>query len=343
MNSLIRLGLRIASLPILDVKKRYPLMRKVQEAISKEEVELALEKTDYILFDDYLLSDDQEYHVPIRIFSPTKNVHLGIIIFFHGGGYVTGNVDTYTKTCLELAEVSRHIIFSVDYRLAPENPYPAAVNDCYTVAWEIANYFRNEFPKNLPNEFSKKTPIYLMGDSAGGNLAAVVSQLLTEQMDFQVDGQILLYPAVGNDYSDEFVESGIFPSLKEKGFDFGLTLQNLRDYYDLYLPDPNLLKTDPKVSPLLNHDFRGLPPTLLITAEHDLLRDEGMFYAQKLKDAGVKIESYIMPDVPHGFLTRSILFPEAHKKLSKSINDFLHVTEIINPEEIFEQEGLGEI
>ncbi len=314
MNPWVRLGLRIASLPIFDVKKNYSLIRKAQENIAQRDMEeFQEEHPEYQLIDHYLLTDDSQYSVPIRIFPPTDARTSNIIIFFHGGGFVTGNVDTYTRACREITEASNTVLFSVDYRKAPEHPYPAGLSDCYKVALEIVRHFID----------TGKRKIFIMGDSAGGNLATVVTRLLMELEEIKVDGEILIYPTMGYDYSVEFAKTMVFPSLQEKGYDFGLTLQNMRNYYDLYLENQSLMKTDENVTPLISDKLNLLPRTLIVTAEHDPLLDEAKAYAHRLEENQVETTYRMISEVPHGFLTRSTLFPEAHTELMELLQDFL--------------------
>lgn len=332
MHPLIQLGLRLRSLPIFDVKRNYDRIRRAQEAMSSPPEELDEESSteNYYLLDSYLLSDQSESHIPIRVFAPKNpsDRKAGIILFFHGGGYVTGNVDTYTEVCLDLSEYTKRVVLSVDYRLAPENPYPAGLDDCYEVAQEILYYFHEE--NNVPGPY----PVFLMGDSAGGNLATVVAQKLTNQCllhgneknRLKPNGLILLYPALGYDYSDAFAKEGPFPSLWEKRTGFGLTLQNMRDYYDLYLEDDSLLAKDPNVSPLLmKHEdlLEAMPASLILTAEHDPLRDEGLYYAFCLARSGVDVEAGIMRDVPHGFFDKGSFFPQPQTQTFERIKNFI--------------------
>ncbi len=309
MNPIVRLGLKIASLPIFDVTKNYQRIRRAQETLAPDAHEVA--QDDFVLFDEYLACGDGESNVPVRIFVPKNQLQNGIIIFIHGGGYVTGNVDTYTEPCGRLATESGRIVCSIDYSLAPEHPFPQGLEDCICVTGELSDYFS---VKNDP----RLHPITIMGDSAGGNLATVTARILRETMDYSPDLQILLYPAVGNDYS----ENSPFPSVIEKGEDFGLTRRNMLEYYELYLDDPALLQ-DPRVSPLLAPDKSILPPALIVTCEHDLLRDEGEEYGRQLEQAGVPVEVHRIPDVPHGFFSNGPIFPDQNKHLVELIRDYL--------------------
>lgn len=310
MHPLVRLGLRLASLPIFSVKKNYTLLRKAQEAFAPEPEKEELEG--FILMDEYLLNGEDESHLPVRVFIPKKELSPGLIIFLHGGGFVIGNVDTYTLPCARLATTTGRVVCSVDYRLAPEHPFPAALDDCLAVSRELAEYFTK-----LNDPIFR--PLTIMGDSAGGNLATTVARLMqTDDYESNMDLQVLLYPAVSDDYS----EHSPFPSFHEKGDSYGLTAQKMRDYYELYLPDPELIH-DPRVSPLRADNLAVLPPALIITAEHDPLRDEGNYYAEKLRECGVETELKVYPAVPHGFFSHQTIFPEANEKLYQDVKEYL--------------------
>lgn len=310
MHPLVRLGLKLASLPIFSVKKNYGLIRKAQEVFASEPPKE--EKEDYILIDEYLLDGESESHLPIRVFVPKKQLANGLIIYIHGGGFVIGSVDSYTLPCARLATATGRVVCSVDYRLAPEFPFPAALEDCLTICREISGYFLN-----LGDPLFR--PLTVMGDSAGANLATTVARLLNQEGEARrLDRQVLLYPAVGYNYG----EDAPFPSLYEKGDGYGLTRRDMQEYYELYLGDLKLLK-DPRVSPLLADKLDGLPPALLVTAEHDPLRDEGEYYAGLLEESGVPVRRLRYPDVPHGFFSHMKVFPESNQKLLNEVKAYL--------------------
>lgn len=320
MNPIVRLGLRLASLPIFSIKRNYSLVRKAQEVFAPDPEEEGLEG--FILMDHYLLKDESESHVPIRVFVPKEELSPGLIIYFHGGGFVIGNVDTYTVPCARLATLTGRVVCSVDYRLAPEHPFPAALDDCLMVGRELAEYFTS-----LNDPIFR--PLTVMGDSAGGNLATTVARLMQEdELESNMDLQVLLYPAVSDDYS----ENSPFPSFHEKGNGFGLTAQKMREYYELYLPDPELMH-DPRVSPLRAEDLSILPPALIVTAEHDPLRDEGNYYAERLRECGVETELKCYPAVPHGFFSHQAIFPDANERLYADVKAFLDRWEKMNAQQ----------
>ncbi|MBE6024845.1 MAG: alpha/beta hydrolase [Cellulosilyticum sp.] len=286
-----------------DLKDTYQIERKMVNMTHP----LVL-KSLYKMWDHKVSVEDHE--IPVRIFMPRKEGDYPLMIFFHGGGFVTGNIDSYSRVCTRMANMTNHMILSVDYRLAPEHPFPAGLEDCYAVVKEIiqSHYHFNQSPR----------PITLIGDSAGGNLAAAVSLLARDRGEFKVDRQILLYPATYSDHSD----TSPYPSVKENGQDYLLTQKRMIDYIDLYVQDKRDLN-NPYVAPVLAQDLTNQPETLIITAEYDLLRDEGEDYGKRLKEAGNEVEIYRLPDSIHGFIALMPLFPEV-RACYKVINRFLN-------------------
>lgn len=214
----------------------------------------------------------------------------GTLIFFHGGGWVIGNIDTYSELCVNIADTTGMTVLSIDYRLAPEFPYPAGLDDCRAAVRQILN-FSQESRLDLDN-------FILIGDSAGANLAAAVSLSAVDNNDLYCPRQILIYPATNSDYS----ENTRFRSVIENGKDYLLTQDKLIDYMDLYAPTPEM-KASPYVAPVQASDLSGQPETLIITAEFDPLRDEGEFYGARLAEAGVPVAVYRVKDAVHGFFS----------------------------------------
>lgn len=242
----------------------------------------------YGLLDHKIMIDERE--IPVRIFRPIENGTSGVMIFFHGGGWVTGNIDSYTNVCVNMAKQTRNIVISIDYRLAPEYPFPAGLEDCYNVTKEIFN--------NLDLLDCKAKDITLIGDSAGGNLAAAVSLMARDRGEFLPSKQILIYPATYNDHT----EDSPFPSIRENGKDYLLTSKQIQDYLELYTPNVED-RNSPYLAPLLAEDLTNQPATLIITAQYDPLRDEGEAYGLRLKEAGNKVKMYRMKDAVHGFFS----------------------------------------
>lgn len=215
------------------------------------------------------------------------------MLFIHGGGWVTESVDNYERICARLANATEHVVVSVDYRLAPENKFPVGLEDCYAVARAI---FTNRFILNVEPE-----DITLIGDSAGGNLAAALSLMARDRGEFMPRRQILIYPAVNSDYTEE----SPFPSVRENGTDYLLTAGKMRDYIELYAGSEED-KLNPYFAPILAKDVSGQPDTLVITAEFDPLRDEGEAYALRLKQAGNRVEIRRIQDALHGYFALGI-------------------------------------
>lgn len=261
LNKAMKAALKVLSYPDIKMKKNYRFVRLVNQMAHRD----YMPKT-YKMWDEPIMFGNRE--IPLRIFAPDESVNHPLIIYFHGGGWVIGNIDSYTQVCARLARITRHTVISVDYRLAPEHPFPAAVEDCYFAAKEIFTKYAGDFK-------AKPEDIVLMGDSAGGNLAAVVSLMAKESGDFEPKTQVLIYPAVGNDFSD----SSPFDSVRENGEDYLLTQKRLCDYMDLYMGGAD--RNNPHFAPILADDLSGQPRTLVVTAQYDPLRDEGEAYAKK--------------------------------------------------------------
>ena len=285
-----------------DLKDTYQLERKMVNMTHPH-----LLKPFFKMWDHEVSLGD--HTIPVRMFFPSKEGIYPLLIFFHGGGFVTGNINSYSKVCTHMANITKHIVLSVDYRLAPEHPFPAGLEDCYAVVKEVVK------STLLFNQVIQD--IILIGDSAGANLAAAVSLLARDRGEFNISKQILIYPATYNDYSD----ASPYPSVKENGYDYLLTQKRMRDYIDLYIKDKADLK-NPYLAPLLARDVSNQPDTLIITAEYDLLRDEGEAYGEKLRAAGNKVRIHRIPDAIHGFIVLSPLFNEV-KECYAVINQFL--------------------
>lgn len=237
------------------------------------------------------------YGIPTRIYLPGNVIEkkYPVFLFFHGGGWVTDSVDNYERICAKMAEEMKHIVISVEYRLAPEHPFPTGLEDCYAVAKAV---YKNQFILNLDPQ-----RITLIGDSAGGNLAAAVSLMARDRGEFLPERQILIYPATNNDYS----ENSPFLSVHENGTDYGLTVGKMQDYIEFYAGCEED-KNNPYFAPLLEKNLANQPKTLIITAEFDPLRDEGEAYGKALQEAGNKVMIYRIKDAFHGFFALGIRY-----------------------------------
>ena len=226
----------------------------------------------------------REGSVPLRVYQPAgrRGPHP-LVMFFHGGGWVQGNVRSYDPLCSQVADRVGAVVVSVDYRLAPENPFPAAVHDCYDAcAWAAAQ------ADDLGIDPRR---VAVLGDSAGGNLAAVVALMSRDLGGPPLAFQGLLYPA-----TDATLSS---PSIDENADAPLLTRRNVRDFLARYRGDADVM--DARLSPLHASCHRGLPPALVQTAALDPLRDDGARYAEALRAAGVAVRYTEYQGVPHGF------------------------------------------
>jgi acetyl esterase len=219
------------------------------------------------------------------------------IVYFHGGGWVIGDLDSHDSFCRMLAVVSQCIVVSVGYRLAPEFPFPAGLDDA------LAAY---EWVQRSTAELGHRDgQVGVMGDSAGGNLAAVVALATRATESGGGAGAVpapvaqgLVYPVV-----DMRLASGSARSMREG---FLLSLEQMEYFRGRYTPDPSSWE-NPRVSPLLAEDHRGLAPALVVTAGFDLLRDDGAHYADALEKAGVEVEYHCYDDQVHGFMLTGVL------------------------------------
>lgn len=301
INPFMMAALKALSYTEIDVTKNYRADRLIDN-ITHPSLKLL-----YEMWDRKITIDG--YDLPVRSFSPKKQRSQEVLLFFHGGGWVSGNIESYTATCAELANQTGRRVLSVDYRLAPEYPFPCAAEDCYRVAREL-------FLHSTPPETAADR-IILIGDSAGGNLAAVVSLMAADRGEFRVKRQILIYPSTYNDHS----EASPFPSIVENGKDFLLSSKRICEYQELYLQKQED-KFSPYFAPLLSDHLEHQPKTLLITAEYDPLRDEGEAYGEKLKEYGNDVTQYRMKDALHGFFSLPLRFTHV-KQCYRLINAFL--------------------
>ncbi|NLJ71042.1 MAG: alpha/beta hydrolase [Clostridiaceae bacterium] len=306
MNPLIRFFLKLVSRLKINMKKDYKKVRNIQQVMTPDVSDR------YTIFDHKAYSLEGGHNIPIRVFLPNTPRKPGALLFFHGGGWVIGDIESYTPTCARMADLTGQIVFSVDYRLAPEYPFPAGLNDCYDACEYLMEYHKKNH-NEMGGEFT------LIGDSAGANLAAVVSLRLRDRGKELVDKQILIYPAT---YWDHNTESSPFDSIRINGKDYGLTSKRVQEYIELYVPNPEERKS-PEVAPLMANDLSQQPKTLVISTEHDPLRDEGEAYAYALAKADNEVYMRRIIGAPHGFLT----FPDVTGAIEESykiINRFLY-------------------
>jgi pimeloyl-[acyl-carrier protein] methyl ester esterase len=231
-----------------------------------------------------------------RVYEPSFVANEGVIVFFHGGGWMLHNLDVYHLFCLYLADRAKTRLISVAYRLAPENPYPAGVNDaCASVDWIIDHANNLGIDPGL---------LVIAGDSAGGNLTSVVCHERALAGQSMPAAQVLVYPSC--DLSSTYSSQHKFTS-----HEYSLTPRWYRMMYENYLNHPEIEIYEPQASPLLYKDFSRQPKTLMILAGQDPLKDEGIAYADRLKQAGVAVDLKVYPTMTHGFVTFIRLVDEA--------------------------------
>lgn len=244
----------------------------------------------------YIQAKNHEYL--IKIYSPSDDQKLPVVLFFHSGGYVKGDVEYSDATCRRLANGSHAIVVSVNYRLAPEHPFPAALEDGFhALCWvyhHIASYGGN------PHK------IAVVGESAGGNLAAAVGIKTYLESGPSLCYQVLIYPQLDYTFS--------FSSHRQFGEGYFLTEEALSFYRQCYLPK-DVDRKQELISPYFTKHYAHLPPLYMITAEYDPLRDEGEAFAHQLKTAGVQVTYHCFPGMLHGFLSMGTLVEDGRQAL----------------------------
>ena len=258
------------------------------------------------------------YEVPVRLYFPSEEAISGkpvegekypVLLFFHGGGWVTESVENYDRVCSRMAQSTGHIVMSVEYRLAPEYQFPVPLEDCYAAAKAL--YTGRLI---LPADPDRIT---IIGDSAGGNLAAAVCLLARERGEFMPRKQILIYPALNNCYTEE----SPYRSVQENGEGYLLTAVKMEDYLKLYESSPDD-RQNPYFAPILEKDLSHMPDTLILTAEFDPLRDEGEAYGKRLEEAGNYVEVHRIPEALHGYFALGIRFLHVQESF-EIMNKFL--------------------
>jgi acetyl esterase len=225
--------------------------------------------------------------VPIRIYWPEADGALPLYLDIHGGGWWMGDGFPFHAVMTRFAAEAQAIVVSVDYRLAPEHPYPAALDDCYAVL-----LWMHEHAADLGGDAER---IAVGGGSAGGNLAAAIALRARDARGPRLRFQNLLVPVTDLSGTNQWA------SYAETGDDYVLTVSGMRQMVAHYVPDP-AQRTSPYVSPLLADDLTGLPPALVVTALFDPLRDEGEAYGERLREAGVAVTIHREPGALHGFM-----------------------------------------
>ncbi len=245
--------------------------------------------------------------IPIRIYRPEACSGLPVLVYAHGGGFVFCDLDSHDGLCRNLANRLGALVISVDYRLAPENRWPAAADDVYAVTrWAAEN------ASNLGGDPGR---VVIGGDSAGGNLAAVTALMARDRGEPALAAQLLLYPVIAANFGTE--------SYRLYGCGFYNPKPALQWYWDQYVPS-EADRPHPYATPL-NADLHGLPPAVMVIAGHDPLRDEGLAYASALEAAGVPGVRAQFDGGIHGFMTMPMLdiAHEARQRACQELTDLL--------------------
>lgn len=233
--------------------------------------------------------DGQGGHIPVRVYWPQATGTLPVLVYAHGGGFVFCDLDSHDGLCRSIANLTPAVIVSVDYRLAPENPWPAAAEDVYAVTCWAA--------ENAAALGGDPHRVAVGGDSAGGNLAAVTALMARDREGPRLAGQLLIYPVLGADFGTE--------SYRLFGQGYYNPKAALQWYWDCYVPSPDD-RTHPYASPL-QAELQRLPSAVLVVAEHDPLRDEGLAFGAALDAAGVPTVQLHYQGGIHGFMTMPML------------------------------------
>lgn len=223
--------------------------------------------------------------IALRIYRPEGAGVTPVVVYFHGGGWVIGNIESHDGTCASITAASGCTLVSVDYRLAPESPFPAAIEDGFA-----ATIWVQENAEELGVD---GTRLAVAGDSAGGNIAAVVSQIARDVGGIEIAFQLLVYPVTDYEFTSE--------SMIDNSEGYLLTTELMRWFYGHYLNGDAEAGSDPRVSPLRADDLSDLPPAYVITAGYDPLRDQGIAYADAMTADGVKVELVHYEGMFHGF------------------------------------------
>jgi len=246
--------------------------------------------------------------IPVRLYVPENAQNAPVITFYHGGGFVIGNLTSHDKVCRRLCKMNQAFVVAVDYRLAPEHKFPAAVEDCYDATKWVS--------ENIHKYGGNAEQLVVMGDSAGGNLATVTAIQARDLGTPKIAAQVLIYPTTD--------ARMLHPSITGNGKGYILT-KDLMTWFINHYTREEADKSNPLMSPLLNEDLTNLPPALVQTAGFDPLRDEGIDYKEKLKSAGNEVKYTNYEGLVHTYFT----MPDFSKECMAAhieIADFLKAT-----------------
>ena len=255
-----------------------------------------------------VVASAQGHHIPIRLYRPPEapSGPLPAVVFFHGGGWVIGDLETHDELCRELSWRTRALVAAVDYRRAPESTYPAAVDDC-----RLATQWLASEAAALGIDASR---LAVAGDSAGGNLATAVARWARDQGAPRVAFQLLIYPVTDNTRALDNSASAI-----EYGSGLELTLESFYWFQDQYFGNEEALRAEPDASPLYSNDLTGIAPALVLVADLDPIADSVLAYASKMAAAGVDVKVVRFPGLMHAFVTMGSFFDAALDAIDVSV------------------------
>ncbi|PSV44918.1 alpha/beta hydrolase [Photobacterium sp. GB-36] len=276
-----------------------PTVREGLAAITRE---LVTEIPDIALIENLTIKDK----VPIRIYHPQPETALPVLVFFHGGGHMSGSVEVYDPICRKLAQHSQFIVVSVEYPLAPEHPYPAAIDDGYLVLQSL-------FQTLIRAELNFVPQLSIAGDSAGGAICATLARMAQFDDEVEITKQVLIYPSL--DYTLSF------PSVNQNGMGYLLQQSSIEWYFSNYFQHNEDRR---KASPVWGPYSMALPESLVITAEFCPLKDEGIAYVEALKKQGVEAEHIHFDQMIHAFLNMENIVKRECEQAYTSIGVFLN-------------------
>ena len=290
----------------LEMFSQMPLIQTLDAQTVREMFALAppveVELAPLAKVEDRMIPVADDTEIKVRIYTPEGQGPFPLFVYYHGGGWVIGDLETADPSCRMIANQTGRVVVSVDYRLAPEYKFPIPVEDSYAALKWVS--------ENAAALNGNASNLVVGGDSAGGNLSAVVSLIAKEQNGPKVTAQVLIYPVTALGYDTK--------SYEEFQQGFGLDRDLMKWFGNYYINNEEDTKNK-YIAPLLAEDLSNLPPAYVITAENDVLRDEGLAYANRLKQAGVKVKSIIEEGLVHGYFTNMAVFPE---RIKGSISKF---------------------
>jgi acetyl esterase/lipase len=277
-----------------------------REGLANLTMLLVTDRTEISLVQDDLVNAP-DYAIPVRIYHPTPDASIPVLIYYHGGGHMAGSVAVYDPICRKIAHASEHIVVSVDYRLAPECPYPLGVNDAYNVV-------KNIWATLDGRDLKYQRHLSIAGDSAGGALCATVAHISQHDERIDIRRQVLIYPSLDYTLTSD--------SIEENAEGYLLVKERIKWYFDNYFQKGENRKS---ASPLYMEFTNQLPETLVITAEFCPLRNEGIAYVEKVKSTGLYVEHLHFDNMIHAFLNLENLVKDECETVYRRIGKFLNL------------------